>query len=120
LDAVWDEHYDSGRVIEDDYIVDVDSFLLYSSSIRFVYGVRQLLSHFKAEFPEEFKKIDNLGDLPKTHFQKGACIRLSWCPREEPSKAHVKSVKYGRNRGITNWRRLLSFSVGQSIIELEE
>jgi hypothetical protein len=77
LDDMWGEHYDSGRVIKDDYIVeDVYSFLLDSSSVRFVYEVEQLLSHLKAEFPKEFEGIDSWSDLLKSPLPKGCLHKI--------------------------------------------
>lgn len=75
LDAMWGEHFDSGRVVEDhDYIADVDLAWVESPSARFAYKVKQLLSHLKTEFPKEFEGIDSWSDLLKSPLPKG-CLR---------------------------------------------
>lgn len=75
LDTMWGEHLDSGRVTEDhDYIADVDLAWVESSSARFAYEVRQLLSHLKAEFSKEFEGIDSWSDLLRSPLPKG-CLR---------------------------------------------
>lgn len=77
LDAMWGEHLDSGRVVEDhDYIADVDLAWVESSSTRFAYEVTQLLSHLKAEFPKEFEGIDSWRDLLKSPLPKGCLHRI--------------------------------------------
>lgn len=77
LDTMWGEHLDSGRVVEDhDYIADVDLAWAESSSARFAYEVRQLLSHLKAEFPKEFEGVVSWSDLLKSPLPKGCLHKL--------------------------------------------
>jgi len=75
LDDMWIQHLESGRGIEDgDYIVDVDSAWFESFILRHGYQMGQLLSHLKAEFPEEFEGIDGWRDLLKEPLP-GGCLR---------------------------------------------